>query len=390
MNVHGSPLRIALICDWFHPRVGGIEVHLRGLAEGLAQAGHEPHVITATPGPADDYGFPVHRLDAPITGRFGFVHTPGPFIQVHGLLRRYAFDVVHGHSSILSPLTYGSLYLAQRQGFPAVMTCHSILEYYWVLFWLADRLSGWSRFPILFSAVSPTAAGYLKKGGRMDGIPILPNAVNANGWRLPEVPKDPAEIRLVSVMRLSIRKRAHTLIRLLPEILRQCPPGRRLRLTIVGDGNQKPRLAKLVQRLGLQEVVDFPGILDQPAIAALFARSDIFVLPTNQEAFGLAALEARTAGLPVVGMARSALSHLIRHGTEGLLASDDGELRRHLLSLILDDGTRRRIAAHNRTTETGWTWESAISNHLELYAQARRERNRHDARQAGNSPGGKR
>jgi glycosyltransferase involved in cell wall biosynthesis len=390
MSLHSPPLRIALISDWFHPRVGGIEIHLRGLAEALMQAGHEPHVITATPGPVAGYGFPVHRLDVPVTRRFGFVHTPSPFIKIHALLREEAFDVVHCHSSILSPLAYGSLYLAKRQGLPAIMTCHSIIRYYHWLFWLADRLSGWSRWPVLFSAVSPTAARFLEKAGRMARVHILPNAVDAGRWRMPAAQKDPDEIRLVAVMRLSIRKRAHALIRLMPEILSRCLPKRRLRLVIVGDGTQKPRLEKMVHHLGLQEVVALPGILDQPAIAALFARSDLFVLPANQEAFGLAALEARSAGLPVVGMGRSGLRHLIRHGEEGLLAADDGELKDHLLSLILDDERRRGIARHNRTTSPGWTWETSLLRHLELYALARQERDRYDEKRSDGLRGGRR
>ena len=380
MSPHSPPLRIALISDWFHPRVGGIETHLKGLAEGLMRAGHEPHVITATPGPGEGYAFPVHRLNAPVTKRFGFVHTPAPFLQVRALLGHHAFDVVHCHTSILSPLAYGGLYLAIRQGVPAVMTCHSIIRYYSGLFLLADRLWGWSRWPVLFSAVSPTAARFLHKSGRMSDVHILPNAVDAGLWRRPVPQRDRAEIALVSVMRLSVRKRAGALIRLMPEILAQCPRNLRLRLTIAGDGTQKPRLEELVRRLGLEGVVDLPGLLDQGAIAELFARSDVFVLPANQEAFGLAALEARTAGLPVVGMAPSGLRHLIRHGEEGLLAADDGELRDHLLSLITDDEARLRMARHNRATPTEWTWESSIARHLELYALARQERARYDGR----------
>jgi hypothetical protein len=86
------------------------------LAEALVRAGHAPEVITATPGPVTGYAFPVHRLAVPIFSRFGFVHTPGAFHQVRALLRRHPFDVVHGHSSILSPLTYGGLFVAARQG----------------------------------------------------------------------------------------------------------------------------------------------------------------------------------------------------------------------------------------------------------------------------------
>ena len=380
MAAKNSSLRVALICDWFHPRVGGIEIHLQGLAEGLAKAGHIPHIITATPGSATGYGFPVHRLDVPITKRFGFVHTPEPFRKIHALLSSPGFDIVHCHSSILSPLAYGAVYLAGRQGLPTVMTCHSIIKYYSALFLLADRLCGWSHWPVIFSAVSPTAAHFLKKAGRMNEVFTVPNAIDAGRWLLPEVPKDAAEIRLVSVMRLSIRKRAHVLIRLLPEIISQCQPNLHLRLVIAGEGTQKPRLEKLVRRLGLQGVVELPGILDQPAITALFARSDIFVSPANQEAFGLAALEARSAGLPVVGMGRSGLGHIIRHGEDGLLAAGDGELRDNLLNLIMDGELRRRMARHNRVTSVNWTWDYSIARHLEIYALARNIRDRGEGR----------
>jgi glycosyltransferase involved in cell wall biosynthesis len=374
MTARTSSLRVALICDWFHPRVGGIEIHLRGLAEGLAKAGHQPHIVTATPGPTDGYGFPVHRLDVPVATRYGFVHTLEPFQKIQSLLKSTEFDMIHCHSSLLSPLAYGAVYLAVRQGLPTLMTCHSVIKYYSPLFLFADLLSGWSRWPLTFSAVSPTAADGLKKVGRMSAVHILPNAIDAGRWLLPETPKDAGEIRLVSVMRLSSRKRAHALIGLLPELISRCARDVRLRLTIVGDGKQKPNLEKQVRRLGLQHVVELPGIMDQTAIARLFAASDIFVLPANQEAFGLAALEARAAGLPVVGMGCSGLRHFIRHGKDGLLAADDRELGDHLFSLITDPELRKRISRHNRQASGDWTWDAAVAQHLELYALAMQSR----------------
>jgi glycosyltransferase involved in cell wall biosynthesis len=360
--ISGRPsLRIALICDWFHPRVGGIETHLMALVAELIQAGHSPHIITATPGPVTGYAFPVHRLTAPITRRFGLVHTLGPFREIHALLRQHEFDVVHCHSSILSPLAYGSLFLAKRQGYPAIMTCHSVIRYYSVLFKLADHLLGWSRWPVLFSAVSPTAAHFLKNAGRMATVHILPNAVDSACWQRPDAAKEPGEINLVSVMRLSIRKRTHVLIRLMPEILKRCPSGLRVRLTIIGDGTQKSSLEKLVHRLDLEESVKFLGVLDQEAIADIFALSDIFVLPSKLEAFGLAALEARSAGLPIIGMRHSGLRHLVSHGEDGLLAGNDEELKEHILNLINDSELRLRITRHNRTSRVPWTWETLSS-----------------------------
>ncbi|MEN6467454.1 MAG: glycosyltransferase family 4 protein [Smithella sp.] len=365
-------MKIALICDWFHPRIGGIEIHLQGLAESLQAAGHQPEIITATKEFGRAYGFPVHRLDVPVKTRFGFISSLSAFRQVEFLLKKGSFDVAHCHGSILSPLAYGSVYVAKKLQIPTVVTCHSVLHYYNLLFFLLDRLFGWSKWPVLFASVSPSAARIMSKAGRINQVYVLPNAVRESSWRRPRLSRPHDDLTLISVMRLSIRKRAHVLIKMMPEILRLAG-SRRVRLIIVGDGTQRSFLTRLIKRLGLQEVVELAGIRSQQEIADAFSRADIFVLPTNQEAFGLAALEARVAGLPVVGMRMSGLQHLIEDGKEGLLASDDDEFVRHLAALIQNDELRERIALHNRTVSTIWNWQFSLARHLEIYENARRE-----------------
>ncbi len=58
--------KIAIISDWYLPRIGGLELHLRDLARELNLRGHEAHVITATPGARELDGIKVHRLDVPL------------------------------------------------------------------------------------------------------------------------------------------------------------------------------------------------------------------------------------------------------------------------------------------------------------------------------------
>lgn len=365
-------MKIALICDWFHPRIGGIEIHLKGLAESLQASGHQPEIITATQGFSREYGFPVHRLDVPVKTRFGFITSLAAFRQVALLLKQGSFDVVHCHGSILSPLAYGSLYVAKKLQIPAVVTCHSVLHYYHFFFFLLDCLFGWSKWPVLFTSVSPSAARIMSRAGRMEQVHVLPNAVQESSWRRPHHPHLYNDLTLISVMRLSIRKRAHLLVKMMPEILRLSAP-RRVRLIIVGDGTQRVFLTGLIKRLGLQDAVELTGSRSQEEIADAFSRADIFALPTNQEAFGLAALEARVAGLPVVGMRMSGLQHLIEDGKEGLLAMDDAEFVRHLVALIQNDKLRERMALHNQTSSTAWNWQFSLARHLEIYEKARRE-----------------
>src|SRR5262249_43009321 len=105
-------------------------------------------------------------------------------------------------------------------------------------------------------------------------------------------------------------------------------------------------------------------------IRQLMADSDVFVLPTIRESFGLAALEARCAGLPVVAMRASGVSELIADDINGLLADSDLDLAQRLAQLIRDPSRRESIAMRNRTTRAPFAWPRILDAHLSLYAEA--------------------
>ena len=114
-------------------------------------------------------------------------------------------------------------------------------------------------------------------------------------------------------------------------------------------------------------MVELVGRRTRDEIRTAFARADVFVAPANLESFGIAALEARCAGLPVVAMARTGIREFVANGREGLLAQSDRDMVEQLLRLIRDPELRQRIATHNRdggrptSTGPGWcrpTWTS--------------------------------
>ncbi|HMD59875.1 MAG TPA: glycosyltransferase family 4 protein, partial [Opitutaceae bacterium] len=142
-------MKIALVCDWYRPRFGGIELHLEELGRRLALAGHEVAVVTPTPGVDPDGGaVRVHRIPALLAPRFGFIWTPGAFRRLKAALAGDSFDVVHSHSSIISPAANGSAYFAARLGIPAVVTVHSIWGRFGHVLGTLDRAFSWSRWPV--------------------------------------------------------------------------------------------------------------------------------------------------------------------------------------------------------------------------------------------------
>ena len=130
-------------------------------------------------------------------------------------------------------------------------------------------------------------------------------------------------------------------------------------------------MARLIARWDLGGTVELLGAIEPKAVRALLASSHVFVLPTTLESFGIAALEARAVGLPVVAMRESGVGEWLEDGKAGLLATDDDELARHVTRLVDDTALREQIAAHNRSVPVEHTWERAMAEHEAVYAEAR-------------------
>jgi glycosyltransferase involved in cell wall biosynthesis len=363
-------VKIALVCDWFLPRVGGIERHLDQLSAHLAAAGHDVTVITPTKGNTfAASGVRVQRMPARLMPGVGLIWTPASFRRIGQAIRRGAFDVVHVHSSIISPAAYAAVYHAQAAGVPTVSTGHSIWGGFTTAFRAADRCWNWARWPVAFSSVSERVARELRPLVAPQPVDILPNAIDPSEWKLPPRP-DAGVINLACVMRLAPRKRGAALLIALRDVRAQLPKSRRICLHFAGDGPERGRLERLVHVFDLKDSVRFLGVQTTTEVKALLARSHLFVLPSKLEAFGIAALEARAAGVPVVAMKEGGVSEFIADGREGLLAEDDAGLARALLRLCSDDALRNGIADHNRDTPVKFTWEHALAVHLETYRRA--------------------
>ena len=90
-------------------------------------------------------------------------------------------------------------------------------------------------------------------------------------------------------------------------------------LAVVGDGDDLPRLEKIAGDLGVSESIRFLTKLSREEIAACYARSEIFALPSTGEGFGLVFLEAMAFGKPLIGVARGGITDIIEDRVNGLL-----------------------------------------------------------------------
>lgn len=343
-------MRILHVTDHYLPVLGGIETQVAALAGRQAARGDDVTVLTSTPASVDG-----HHLDD--TGPVQVHRARSLLVGARADLSSY--DVVHAHVSVLAPFASPLAALAARRGVPTVVTVHSLWKGLGTLAAAAASLSGLRGAPVQWTAVSRVAAEQLAlrlpAGTR---VAVVPNAVEVTARERTPFPSEGDPVRLVSTMRVARRKRPHDLLAMFAALRSSTGVG--VELTVVGDGPQRPGLESRIRRAGLGEAVRVTGRLSPEDVLRTLAGADVYVAPAVLESFGLAALEARCVGLPVVGHAASGVTEFVRDGVEGRLCTSDAEMVIRLRELVEDGDLRRRISEHNRSTPSVLTWANAL------------------------------
>jgi glycosyltransferase involved in cell wall biosynthesis len=350
-------VRILHVTDHYLPVLGGIETHVSALADHQSRRGDDVTVLTSTPSSAD--GSFSSDLGPVSVRRAGSV--------LEGLRTPFkSFDLVHAHVSVVAPFSSPVTAWCARRGVPTMVTVHSLWSGMGPVPGAAAALSGLRTAPVQWSAVSRLAAGQLSRRlPRGTPVTVLPNAVDVAGRQHSPKRRVDGSLRLVSTMRIARRKRPLQLLRMFDALRRTVDPP--LHLTIVGDGPLRPAFERHLDRAGLAGSVTVRGRTHPAGVLQALAECDVYVAPAVLESFGLAALEARCVGLPVVAQARSGMADFITHGVEGLLCDDDADMVLRLRDLVVDPVLRRQMSEHNRLTPSTMTWENSLARHDMAY-----------------------
>jgi len=367
-------VRILHVSDCYAPRTGGIESQVRDLAQVQVRAGHEVHVLTATVGEhgerggvvQDDEGVQVHRLGARLP--FELPVNPAAVPRIRTVLRGVAPDVVHVHAGVVSPFAYDGARLALREGLPLAITWHCMLDGAVPALRVLGR-PRWRRAPVALSAVSRAAAERVEAafGGP---VGVVPNGMDLEAWR-PSAGRAATggPLRCVATMRLAPRKRGLALLGAVEDAVGQLEPGS-LHLDVIGDGPQRAAMARRVARRDLAGVVTLRGRMTREQVRAAYTDADVFLAPAVLEAFGIAALEARAAGLVVVARRGTGIAEFVTDGVDGLLVDDDAGIARALVRLASDEALLARLRGHAVAHRPVQGWRTTLAAAQAEYARA--------------------
>lgn len=364
-------MRIVMVSDCYPPHMGGIESQVEGLASRLASRGHRVEVLTASPGPVVDEArgegrLLVHRHALPLPGFLPA--TPVLGSEAKRVIDRS--DVVHVHAGVVSPFAWAGMRAAGSARKPVVVTFHCMLK-------------GWGpalrtlrpyRGEFVATAVSSRLAEEVKSHLGISQVGVVTNGVELSRWRhiaacrpRPARPSHP--LQLVSAMRLMPRKRPVALVRIMSRVRKQLGAERCPRLTIYGEGAALPALKAAVRAHRVSDVITCPGRLDEAGLRLAYLRADGFVMASTLESFGIAALEARASGLPVLARAGTGLSEFITSGSDGFLAEDDDRLADEILRCAKDPQHMSRYLEEAQVSPTV-SWASSIAACEETYRRA--------------------
>jgi glycosyltransferase involved in cell wall biosynthesis len=350
-----------LFCNWRdtrNPEGGGSEVYVENVATALADAGHDVVILCASHGAAPDDEVRGGVRFVRRGSKLG-VYPAALAAQARRALGR--FDVV---VDVQNGIPFASTLVP---GTPVVVLVHHVHREQWPVVYgpLRSRI-GWfleSRVaPRLYRSSRYVAVSHVTRdeliglGVDADRVAVVHNGcVPATATRMPH--DDPT---VLVVGRLVPHKRVEHVLRAAAR-LRLAHP--RLRVRVVGDGWWAAELAAEASRLGVDDIVEFTGFVDEETKQREMAEAWVLALPSLKEGWGLVVMEAASLGVPTVAYRHAGgVAESVVDGTTGLLVDDEDAFVAALDGLLDDAAARERLGAAARAWSVRFSWEAAAES----------------------------
>jgi glycogen synthase len=392
-----SSLVRVLMLSWEYPPllVGGVAVHVQGVASAMARSGHDVVVLTLRDHQQSFSTSSEMEPDSIVDGvRVLRADVHLPWIPDDNLVARVASDnhalmqliaklgdwrpdVVHAHDWLVA---WAANSIKELWNLPLVATIHAtergrhgghlppglpatINSVEWWLTYQARSIITCSRF-----MMREVISGFELPAEK---VQLIPNGVDVALWtQQPSATDTASDEQLVLAWgRVQYEKGFQVLVQAISTLRTRAP---KVRCVIAGRGTYLPELQSHIEIEGVEGLVRLAGFVSDTDLRELVARASVIVIPSLYEPFGIVALEGMAAGVPIVVSRTGGLAEIIEGTDAGLLfepgnANDlCARLEEVLHSPELADSMRSR-ASHLLRTE--YTWDAIAERTIGVYRQ---------------------
>lgn len=379
--------------SWEYPPriVGGISRHVEGLSKALVEDGNEVHVVTLdfpnTPlyEQADDIH--IHRVPVEIAAPsfHTWVLLFNHFFEkkIGQIAHRFGSpDIVHIHDWLTVPAGVAAKHLLRK---PLVMTFHSTeaMRSHGTRSSESDVVSGLEWWGAYESAYIVTVSNSMKRhltsifGLPPSKIEVIYNAIDISKFQS-DVDRDAVRRRLdidldeklvTAVGRLTWQKGFDNLVKAFPKILKKEPNAK---LVIVGDGYMRGELEELTRKNGVSGRVILKGFVDDSELVQVMKSSDVVVVSSRFEPFGIVALETMAAGVPVAASGVDGLLEIVEHEKNGLLFDPNNidDIAKAVVRILADRTLAERLSANAGEKVKMFNWGDMAEKTMQVYCKA--------------------
>lgn len=368
-------MRIGIIC---YPTFGGSGVVATELGKELAMKGHEVHFITYDlPVRFDRFLSNLHYHEVRVSDYPLFDYQPYELVlasRIVDVVKHEGLDILHVHYAIPhASAAYMAQQILKTEGIyiPFVTTLHG------TDITLVGKDASFE--PVITFAINRsdavTAVSESLKADTYEHfnvqreIEVIPNFIDLKryeGCSTEGVMKAFApngERLLLHTSNFRPVKRVEDVVQVFSKVRKEIPS----KLLLAGDGPDRPKIEALCRKLGTCDDVHFLGKLKN--IEEVYSIADLFLLPSETESFGLAALEAMASKVPVISSNTGGIPEINEHGVTGFLSDvgDTDDMARNALKLLKDDALHARFkeAAYQKAKQ--FSEDSIIPIYEELY-----------------------
>ncbi|MDI6644414.1 MAG: glycosyltransferase family 4 protein [Methanobacteriaceae archaeon] len=371
-------MKICIVSDFFIPHYnGGGERRYYEIAKRMVVMGHSVDLIcmkiqgvnsTETIDGINIYHLGPTIRKPPYRNLFNFIHF---IIAAFWWMIKHDYDVIDAQT--YAPLIPGFL-AAKIKGIKVIGTIHDVSSAgtdQWLIFPGLAMLLEKILVKLPFNKI--ITVSYSTRNALIENYGVNPKRIQVvhNGVDLELIDSVKVDEKyknsIIYVGRLAPHKHVDDLISALKSLRNQIPT---IKLKIVGNGIEKENLAKMVTTLGLDNNVEFLGELDYKDVILEIKKSNVLVLPSTREGFGMVLAEAGACKVPVIAYRTGGVVEIVEDGKNGFLVEsrDIGGMAEKIQFFISNNDITNQMGLYGyKKVENFFKWNRIVKTLIKIY-----------------------